>query len=141
MLTLFQMMTTEGWTLVMYSGIDNMGIGKQPKRNEQIWTIAFFIIFMIIGSQFIINLFVGVVIDNFNTIKEKEELENMFVTEEQRLWIEIQKVGQSKKLKMKIEEPEGCRLSFYNLVNSSIFENVITLFIFLNTIMMAIKHY
>jgi len=37
---------------------------------------------MIIGSQFIINLFVGVVIDNFNTIKEKEELEGMFVTEQ-----------------------------------------------------------
>jgi len=36
---------------------------------------------MIIGSQFIINLFVGVVIDNFNTIKEREELGNMFVTD------------------------------------------------------------
>jgi hypothetical protein len=32
---------------------------------------------------------VGVVIDNFNTIKEKEELGNMFVTEQQRSWIEI----------------------------------------------------
>jgi len=36
---------------------------------------------MIIGSQFIMNLFVGVVIDNFKTIKEKQELGNMFVTE------------------------------------------------------------
>ena len=34
-------------------------------------------------------MFVGVVIDNFNTIKEKEELDNMFVTEDQRMWIEI----------------------------------------------------
>jgi hypothetical protein len=48
---------------------------------------------MIVGSQFIINLFVGVVIDNFNTIKEREELGNMFVTEQQRSWIDIQKVG------------------------------------------------
>ena len=31
--------------------------------------IIYFIGFMIIGSQFIINLFVGVVIDNFKTIK------------------------------------------------------------------------
>jgi len=60
---------------------------------------------MIVGSQFIINLFVGVVIDNFNTIKEKEELGNMFVTEQQRSWIEIQKVGQGKKLRIKINEP------------------------------------
>ena len=44
---------------------------------------------MIIGSQFIINLFVGVVIDNFNKIKEKDEMGSNFVTKEQRKWIEI----------------------------------------------------
>jgi hypothetical protein len=35
---------------------------------------------MIVGSQFIINLFVGVVIHNFNKIKEKEELGNIPAT-------------------------------------------------------------
>ena len=33
MLTLFQMMTTEGWQSVMYSGIDAVGIDKQPKKD------------------------------------------------------------------------------------------------------------
>lgn len=89
MLTLFEMMTTEGWTQVMYSGIDSRGVDLEPKENANLLLITYFIVFMIIGSQFIINLFVGVVIDNFNTIKEKEELDNMFVTEEQRMWIEI----------------------------------------------------
>lgn len=42
----------------------------------------YFVAFMIIGSQFIINLFVGVVIDNFNKIKEKDEMGNNFVTQE-----------------------------------------------------------
>ena len=81
MCTLFQMMTTEGWVDVMYSGIDSVGIDKQPKENYSLGLIAYFIGFMIIGSQFIINLFVGVVIDNFNTIKDREELGNMFVTD------------------------------------------------------------
>ena len=40
----------------------------------------YFIVFIIIGSQFIFNLFVGVVIDNFNRIKEQEEMGNNFVT-------------------------------------------------------------
>ena len=40
----------------------------------------YFVSFMIIGSQFIINLFVGVVIDNFNKIKEQDEMGNCFVT-------------------------------------------------------------
>jgi len=125
----------------MYNGIDSVGIGKQPKINESIMQIFYFVAFMIIGSQFIINLFVGVVIDNFNTIKEKEELGNMFVTEQQRSWIEIQKVGQGKKLRRKINKPTGLQHSFYWLVNHSYFEYTITFFIFLNTIVMAMKKY
>jgi hypothetical protein len=81
MSTLFQMTTTEGWVDVMYSGIDSVGIGYQPQKNHNTWFVIYFIAFMIVGSQFIINLFVGVVIDNFNTIKEREELGNMFVTD------------------------------------------------------------
>lgn len=76
------MTSTEGWTDVMYNGIDSVGVGLQPKTNNQIWLVIYFVAFMIVGSQFIINLFVGVVIDNFNTIKEKEELGNTFVTEQ-----------------------------------------------------------
>lgn len=84
------MMTTEGWLDVMEAGLDSRGIDLQPKYNSNVLiSVLFFITFMIIGSQFIINLFVGVVIDNFQTIKEKEELDNMFVTEDQRKWIEI----------------------------------------------------
>jgi len=76
------MTTGEGWVQVMYSGIDSRGVGLQPKKNANVPIIIFFVAFMIIGSQFIINLFVGVVIDNFNTIKQREELGNMFVTEQ-----------------------------------------------------------
>ena len=59
------MMTTEGWLEVMEAGIDSQGVDLQPKYNSNLFMLSFFIIFMIIGSQFIINLFVGVVIDNF----------------------------------------------------------------------------
>jgi len=41
----------------------------------------YFLIVMITGSLFIMNMFVGVVIDNFNKIKEKEELGSSYVTE------------------------------------------------------------
>ena len=74
------MTTTEGWIDVMHSGIDSTGVEMQPKANENLYFILYFVAFMIIGSQFIINLFVGVVIDNFNTIKAQEELGNSFVT-------------------------------------------------------------
>ena len=60
--------------------------------------IIYFIGFMILGSQFIINLFVGVVIDNFTRIKDREEMGNIFVTDSQRAWIEIQKIALAKNL-------------------------------------------
>jgi hypothetical protein len=82
-------MTTEGWMTVMYAGIDSRGVDLQPKKDSNLWWILYFISFMIVGSQFIINLFVGVVIDNFNKIKEKSETGNIFVTDRQREWIEI----------------------------------------------------
>lgn len=78
------MMTTEGWLEVMYSGIDARGIDKQPRENHSPVLALFFISFMIVGSMLIFNLFVGVVIDNFNKIKTNEELGNMFVTESQK---------------------------------------------------------
>jgi len=90
--TLFEMMSTEGWIDVMNSGIDSVapvnGEMMQPKENNSSMPIIYFVIFMIFGSQFILNLFVGVIMDNFNKIKEKEELGSLFVTEDQRAWID-----------------------------------------------------
>ena len=50
--------------------------------------ILYFVIFMVLGSQFILNLFVGVIMDNFNRIKDKEEWGGLFVTEDQKTWID-----------------------------------------------------
>ena len=51
--------------------------------------VIYFVAYMIIGSQFIINLFVGVVIDNFTKIKEREEMggKGVFVTDSQKKWL------------------------------------------------------
>ena len=50
-------------------------------------SIPFFVVFMVFGSQFILNLFVGVIMDNFNKIKEKEDMGGLYVTSEQQSWI------------------------------------------------------
>ena len=92
---------------VMYAGIDSRGIDLQPKKDQNMWWALYFVSFMVIGSLFIINLFVGVVIDNFNKIKEKSETGNIFMTDKQREWIEIQKVVMSKNLQKKIKAPTG----------------------------------
>ena len=81
--TLIELMTTEGWVDVMHDAADGVHPEKQPKLDEYAsLSIPFFVVFMIFGSQFILNLFVGVIMDNFNKIKEKEEMGGLYVTRE-----------------------------------------------------------
>ncbi len=70
--TLFEMSTTEGWADVMWQGVDSRGIEMQPVRDNQPGWVWFFMFFMVVGSFFAVNLFVGVVIDNFNQMKAKQ---------------------------------------------------------------------
>jgi hypothetical protein len=72
MITLFNVMTTEGWIEVMWSAVDASAIDFQPIKNNKQSSVFFFILFMIVGSLFILNMFVGIVINVFN--KEKETL-------------------------------------------------------------------
>jgi hypothetical protein len=71
MLTLFKMCTTEGWIDIMWSGVDARGSNLEPKRDYKIEWVFFFIMFIIFGSLFILNLFVGVVINTFDSEKDK----------------------------------------------------------------------
>ena len=71
MITMFGMMSTEGWLEIMWSAVDANNIHQVPRRNNSMVLIVFFSFFMVAGSLFILNLFVGVVINTFNIEKEK----------------------------------------------------------------------
>lgn len=43
----------------------------QPKHENRLVSYCFFVAFIVVGSFFVLNLFVGVIIDNFNTLKKK----------------------------------------------------------------------
>ena len=63
---LFTMSTTEGWVTVMNGAVDSVGIGMQPKRDNNPLFKYIFILYMIFGSLFITNLFIEVVINTFD---------------------------------------------------------------------------
>jgi hypothetical protein len=67
------MASTEGWSDVMLQGMDSVGIDYQPKRENSLYWSLFFVVFVIFGNFFIMNLFAGAVVMTFN--KEKEILE------------------------------------------------------------------
>ncbi|KAJ0403413.1 hypothetical protein P43SY_003984 [Pythium insidiosum] len=69
--TFYEISTTEGWVTIMLAAVDATEIDMQPIPNyREVWTI-FFIAFIFWGSFFVIQLFIGVVIENFNRMKEK----------------------------------------------------------------------
>ena len=49
-------------------------LGQQPIREVNIYMYLYFVFFIIFGSFFTLNLFIGVIIDNFNEQKKKISL-------------------------------------------------------------------
>jgi hypothetical protein len=86
LMTLFVLSSIDGWVEILYHGIDSAGIDKQPKENNREGLALFFVAFLLIGGFFIINMFVGVIVENFqkhgspdpNAPKEEKEPEPPF---------------------------------------------------------------
>jgi hypothetical protein len=54
----------------MHSAIDQRGIDMQPVRDyNRLWAI-YFVVFLILGAFFVLELFVGVIIENFSRLRE-----------------------------------------------------------------------
>ena len=65
-ITLFTVMSTEGWIGVMWDGVDGVGIDMQPVVNSSRLYIFFFVLLVIILCMLFMNLWVGVVCETFN---------------------------------------------------------------------------
>jgi hypothetical protein len=78
--------------------------------------------------------------DNFNKIRAREDTGALFLTDEQQEWIDAHRLGLAHTLQKRIVPPEGWRARYFTLVQSNAFDLVITVFIALNTIVMAMKH-
>ena len=88
MLTMFTMMTTEGWNGVLWLAVDATEIHQVPTRDNSPAFICFFIAFLIFGSLFILNLFVGVVLNTFSQEKDKLSHNNL-LTNLQKEYLEV----------------------------------------------------
>ena len=60
---------------VMADAVDAREVDQQPQWEASIYNYFYFIIFIVCGSFFTLNLFIGVIIDNFNMLKKKVRTE------------------------------------------------------------------
>ena len=66
MISLFVLSTLEGWPDYLYQIIDGASAETGPILNNNTFSFGFFLIFIIIGSFFCVNLFVAITSLNFN---------------------------------------------------------------------------
>uniref|UniRef100_A0A8C7ALZ3 Sodium channel protein n=1 Tax=Neovison vison TaxID=452646 RepID=A0A8C7ALZ3_NEOVI len=136
-LALLQVATFKGWMDIMYAAVDSRGEDLQPGFEEKPENYLFFVAFIIFGSFFTLNLFIGVIIDNFNQQQKKLGGEDIFMTEEQKKYYNAMKKLGSKKPQKPIPRPlNKCQGLVFDVVTSQVFDIIIIILILLNMLCM-----
>uniref|UniRef100_A0A7S1IVH8 Ion transport domain-containing protein n=1 Tax=Eutreptiella gymnastica TaxID=73025 RepID=A0A7S1IVH8_9EUGL len=144
-LTLFEVATLEGWVDVMHNGVAAVGIGQAPVADGNPVMALYFVIFIVVGSFFILNLCIGVLIDNYYRMRNATNGLDANLTAEQREWITMQKVMMASfkgQLRRAVMPEEGSvRYKVWQFVEWKWFDNMILSVIILNICIMASEHY
>ena len=142
MLVLFEVSTLEMWPDVLYRAVDVTSVGAAPARDEHSENALYLVVFIIVANFFLTNLFLGVVVDSFNEMKDK--LTGFgFLTARQKMWLELKKLFLFAKAKADPTPPEtesAARLSLFKVVTSKEFEVFIVGAIIVNILIMSTEH-
>ncbi|OXB72790.1 UNVERIFIED_CONTAM: hypothetical protein H355_002176 [Colinus virginianus] len=131
--------TFKGWMEIMYAAVDSTDVEKQPMYEENLYMYLYFVAFIVFGSFFTLNLFIGVIIDNFNQQKKKIS-QDIFMTEEQKKYYNAMKKLGSKKPQKPIPRPANKFQGLvFDIVTKQAFDIGIMVLICLNMITMMIE--
>jgi Ca2+-binding EF-hand superfamily protein len=121
-------------------------VGGARQRNDFSGASVFFVAWMFIGCFFAMQLFVGVVVDQFNRIKAVKD-GTATMTKEQAQWVETQKAMANIKGKGKPRKPittgvVGCvDLVCYRIVASSFFSSAMLFATVMNMAILSHDHW
>ncbi|KAG1938066.1 voltage-dependent T-type calcium channel subunit alpha-1H [Pimephales promelas] len=140
LMSLFVLSSKDGWVSIMYDGLDAVAVDKQPIRNHNPWMLLYFISFLLIVSFFVLNMFVGVVVENFHKCRQDQEEEEARRREEKR------KKRMEKKRRKAMQRPyyadySPTRLYIHTLCTSHYLDLFITIIIAINVLTMSMEHY
>ncbi|XP_009462915.1 PREDICTED: sodium channel protein type 4 subunit alpha [Nipponia nippon] len=139
-LSLLQVATFKGWMDIMYAAVDSREIEEQPAYEINLYMYIYFVIFIIFGAFFTLNLFIGVIIDNFNQQKKKFGGKDIFMTEEQKKYYNAMKKLGSKKPQKPIPRPSNkFQGMVFDFVTKQVFDITIMILICLNMVTMMVE--
>ncbi|XP_008296479.1 sodium channel protein type 4 subunit alpha A [Stegastes partitus] len=138
-LSLLQVATFKGWMDIMYAAVDSREVEEQPSYEINLYMYMYFVIFIIFGSFFTLNLFIGVIIDNFNQQKKKMN-KDIFMTEEQKKYYDAMKKLGSKKPQKPIPRPANLIQGVvFDFISQQFFDIFIMVLICLNMVTMMVE--
>uniref|UniRef100_A0A8C1YTC3 Voltage-dependent T-type calcium channel subunit alpha n=1 Tax=Cyprinus carpio TaxID=7962 RepID=A0A8C1YTC3_CYPCA len=147
LMSLFVLASKDGWVDIMYDGLDAVGVDQQPVMNYNPWMLLYFISFLLIVAFFVLNMFVGVVVENFHKCRRHQEAEEAKRREEKRLKrMEKKRRSKEKELAEAQSKPyysdySPTRLLIHKMCTSHYLDLFITIVIGLNVITMSMEHY
>jgi voltage-dependent calcium channel T type alpha-1G len=124
----------------MYNGVDAVDVGMQPRRNYSEAKSIYFVSFILIVAFFFLNMFVGVVIENFHKCQAQQELKEADKNKEKR----AKKLKRNQRLTR--EFPYYAHFSpwrkrLHDLCISNYFDLSIAVIIGLNVVTMSLEFY
>uniref|UniRef100_A0A8C0IDF4 Calcium voltage-gated channel subunit alpha1 I n=1 Tax=Bubo bubo TaxID=30461 RepID=A0A8C0IDF4_BUBBB len=147
LMSLFVLASKDGWVNIMYNGLDAVAVDQQPVTNNNPWMLLYFISFLLIVSFFVLNMFVGVVVENFHKCRQHQEAEEARRREEKRLR-RLEKKRRSKTQPKCLAQrlpyyATYCpiRLLIHSVCTSHYLDIFITFIICLNVVTMSLEHY
>lgn len=84
---LFQIVSLEGWIDVMWSAESITGFFRQPRPYASQGNALFFVVFNLLATVFVLQLFISVFMRNYT-----EQTGVAFLTTDQRAWLELRKL-------------------------------------------------
>uniref|UniRef100_H2ZHJ1 Sodium channel protein n=1 Tax=Ciona savignyi TaxID=51511 RepID=H2ZHJ1_CIOSA len=142
MIALFQVATFEGWIEIMADASDVMGPEIQPRREASKYYLIYFVVFVLVGSFFILNLIVGVIIESFQNLRKQVGTVEALLTDTQKNFYKTMRTMLNRKPKKTISPPSNrWQLKIFNLVTHSKFELAVFLLILMNMITLMMEHY
>uniref|UniRef100_A0A915Q054 Ion transport domain-containing protein n=1 Tax=Setaria digitata TaxID=48799 RepID=A0A915Q054_9BILA len=142
LMSLFVLSSKDGWVAIMYQGIDATGVDLQPIENYNEWRMIYFISFLLLVGFFVLNMFVGVVVENFHKCKEALEAEMKEQARQKRLERKLKRQQYEREKTQPYWHDYGpTRLFLNNIVTSKYFDLAIAAVIGVNVISMAMEFY
>ncbi|XP_058164815.1 voltage-dependent T-type calcium channel subunit alpha-1I [Dasypus novemcinctus] len=140
LMSLFVLASKDGWVNIMYNGLDAVAVDQQPVTNHNPWMLLYFISFLLIVSFFVLNMFVGVVVENFHKCRQHQEAEEARRREEKRLRRLEKKRRKAQRLPY-YATYRPTRLLIHSMCTSHHLDIFITFIICLNVVTMSLEHY